>query len=100
MKSLLLELNLTSESISVNEIYVFVVELNSGSIIVNQINVLELKIELWLDPCQWKQRVWVPRRVQANRSGAHLGGFISKSIEFNEEMNEFRDEVLNGVWDL
>ena len=52
MKSLLLELNLTSESIPVIETYVFAVKLRSGSIPVDKINVLELKIELWLDPCR------------------------------------------------
>ena len=52
MKSLLLDLNLNSESIPVTEIYVFALKLCSGSIPVNKINVLELKIELWLDPCR------------------------------------------------
>ena len=34
------------------EIYVFAVKLCSGSIPVDKIKVLELKIELWLDSCQ------------------------------------------------
>ena len=33
-------------------------------------------------------------------SGAHLGASIHKSIESNEEMNEFREEVPNEAWEL
>ena len=40
------------------------------------------------------------RGVQARGPGAHLGAFIFKSIESNEEMNDFRDEVSNEGWEL
>ena len=41
---------------------------------------------------------WLLRMTGQGPPGAHLGAFLSKSIESNGEMNEFRDEVLNVAW--
>ena len=38
--------------------------------------------------------------LQAREPGAHLEAFMSKSIESNKEMKQFRDEVPNEAWEV
>ena len=41
-----------------------------------------------------------PEGFKGRGPGANLGAFNHKSIESNEDMNEFREEVPNEAWEL
>ena len=90
MKSLLLELNLTSESIPVIETYVFCVKLALARSLSIKSTFWSLKLSSGSTPVDESNVFGCSEEFKRRGPGAHLIASIHKSIESNEEMNEFR----------
>ena len=59
-----------------------------------------LKLSSGSTPVDESNVFWCSETFKRRGPGAHLTASIHKSIESNEEMNEFREEVQNEAWEL